>query len=133
MADELMVSGFQALQAGDERYAFTAVVPLNAKGLKLMSRRSYEAQATSVFDYPLSSNFDENDAVVYFDDVKIPWDHVFVVNDLKMAQNQWHETRAHVFQNYQCIVRLSVKLKFLLGLAREFCAATGLTERTPEL
>ncbi len=119
MADELLVSGFQALQAGDERYAFTAVVPLNAKGLKLLSRRSYEAAATSAFDYPLSSNFDENDAVVYFDDVKIPWDRVFVVNDLKMAQAQWHETRAHVFQNYQCIVRLSVKLKFLLGLARK--------------
>lgn len=119
MADELLVSGFQALQAGDERYAFTAVVPLNAKGLKLMSRRSYEASATSVFDYPLSSNFDENDAVVYFDDVKIPWDRVFVVNDLKMAQAQWHETRAHVFQNYQCMIRLSVKLKFLLGLARK--------------
>ena len=119
MADELLVSGFQALQAGDERYAFTAVVPLNAKGLKLMSRRSYESSATSVFDYPLSSNFDENDAVVYFDDVKIPWDRVFVVNDLKMAQAQWHETRAHVFQNYQCMIRLSVKLKFLLGLARK--------------
>jgi 4-hydroxyphenylacetate 3-monooxygenase len=44
---------------------------------------------------------------------------VFVVNDLKMAQAQWHETRAHVFQNYQCMIRLSVKLKFLLGLARK--------------
>jgi len=73
MADELLVSGFQALQAGDERYAFTAVVPLNAKGLTLLSRRSYEASATSVFDYRSPSNFDENDAVVYFDDVKISW------------------------------------------------------------
>jgi 4-hydroxyphenylacetate 3-monooxygenase len=119
LADEILVSGFQALQAGDEKYAFTAVLPMNAKGVKLMSRRSYEASATSEFDYPLSSNFDENDAVVYFDDVKIPWDRVFVHNDLKMAQSQWHDTRAHVFQNYQCMIRLSVKLKFLLGLARK--------------
>ena len=72
MANELLVSGFQALQAGDEAYAFTAAVPLGAKGLSLMSRRSYEHNATSVFDYPLSSRFDENDAVVHFDDVKIP-------------------------------------------------------------
>lgn len=119
MANDLMVSGFQALQAGDEAYAFTAVVPLGVKGLTLMSRRSYEQSATSAFDYPLSSRFDENDAVVHFDDVKIPWDRVFVCKDLKMAQAQWHDTRAHVFQNYQCIIRLAVKLKFLLGLARK--------------
>jgi 4-hydroxyphenylacetate 3-monooxygenase len=126
MANELLVSGFQALQAGDEAYAFTAVVPLGAKGLSLLSRRSYEQSATSTFDYPLSSRFDENDAVVYFDDVKIPWDRVFVFKDLKMAQAQWHDTRAHVFQNYQCIVRLMVKLRFLLGLARKIAETNNI-------
>jgi len=119
MANEMLVSGFNALQAGDEAYAFTAIVPIAAKGLTLMSRRSYEQAATSTFDYPLSSRFDENDAVIYFDDVKIPWDRVFVFKDLKMAQAQWHDTRAHVFQNYQCMIRLMVKLRFLLGLARK--------------
>ncbi len=67
MANEVLVSGFQALQAGDEAYAFTAAVPIGAKGLTLMSRRSYEQNATSTFDYPLSAQFDENDAVIYFD------------------------------------------------------------------
>ncbi|MBN9018966.1 MAG: 4-hydroxyphenylacetate 3-monooxygenase [Rhizobiales bacterium] len=119
MANEILVSGFNALQAGDEAYAFTAVLPIGTRGLTLMSRRSYEQAATSAFDYPLSTRFDENDAVIYFDDVKIPWDHVFVNKDLKMAQAQWHETRAHVYQNYQCIIRLMVKLRFLLGLARK--------------
>jgi 4-hydroxyphenylacetate 3-monooxygenase len=126
MANELLVSGFQALQAGDEAYAFTAVVPIGTKGLTLMSRRSYEQCATSVFDYPLSSRFDENDAVVYFDDVKVSWDRVFVLKDLKMAQAQWHDTRAHVFQNYQGIVRLSVKLKFMLGLARKIAETNNI-------
>ncbi len=126
MANELLISGFQALQAGDEAYAFTAVVPLGVKGLTLMSRRSYEQNATSTFDYPLSSRFDENDAVVHFDDVKIPWDRVFVFKDLKMAQAQWHDTRAHVFQNYQCMVRLMVKLRFLLGVARKIAETNNI-------
>jgi 4-hydroxyphenylacetate 3-monooxygenase len=126
MANELLVSGFQALQAGDEAYAFTAAVPLAAKGLSLMSRRSYEQNATSTFDYPLASRFDENDAVVYFDDVKIPWDRVFVCKDLKMAQAQWHDTRAHVLHNYQCMIRLTVKLKFLLGLARKIAETNNI-------
>ena len=119
IANDILVAGFQALQAGDEAYAFTAVCPVAEKGVTLMSRRSYEQSATSRFDYPLSSRFDENDAVVYFDDVKIPWDRVFACRDLKLAQAQWHATRTHVFQNYQCIVRLMVKLRFLLGLARK--------------
>jgi 4-hydroxyphenylacetate 3-monooxygenase len=91
-----------------------------------MSRRSYEQSATSAFDYPLSSRFDENDAVVHFDDVKIQWDRVFVFKDLKMAQAQWHDTRAHVLQNYQCIVRLMVKLRFLLGLARKIAETNNI-------
>ena len=126
MADELMVSGFQALLPGDENYAFTAAVPINTKGVKLHSRRSYAASATSEFDYPLSSRFDETDAVVFFDDVKIPWERVFVLRDLRMAQAQWHETRAHVMQNHQCIVRLMVKLRFLLGLAHKVAEVNGI-------
>lgn len=125
-ANELMVSGFMGLQAGEEDFAFTAMVPMNAKGLKALSRKSYEAAAVSLFDNPLSSRFDENDAVIYFDDVKIPWDRVFVYRDVKMAQAQWHDTRAHVFQNYQCQIRLMVKMRFLLGIARKIAEINGI-------
>jgi 4-hydroxyphenylacetate 3-monooxygenase len=126
MANEIMISGIVALMPGDEPYAFTAITPMASRGLKLTSRRSYEAAASSVFDYPLSARFDENDAVVFFDDVKIPWERVFVHRDLRMMQAQWHETRAHVMQNYQCIVRLSVKLRFLLGLAHKVAETNGI-------
>ncbi|MFK5004699.1 4-hydroxyphenylacetate 3-hydroxylase N-terminal domain-containing protein, partial [Klebsiella pneumoniae] len=74
------------------KYAFTASIPIGSKGLKLLSRRSYEQSATSRFDYPISSIWDENDAIVYFDDVKIPWDRVFVHRNPKMSFAQFHET-----------------------------------------
>jgi 4-hydroxyphenylacetate 3-monooxygenase len=125
-ANEIMVSGFMGLQAGEEDYAFTAMVPMNAKGLQAFSRKSYELAAVSVFDNPLSSRFDENDAVVYFEDVKIPWDRVLVCRDVQMAQAQWHDTRAHVLQNYQCQIRLMVKLRFLIGLARKIAEVNGI-------
>jgi 4-hydroxyphenylacetate 3-monooxygenase len=126
MADEIMVSGFQALMPGDEAYAFTAAMPVATRGIKLHSRRAYAAAAGSEWDYPLTSRFDEGDAVVFFDDVKIPWERVFVHRDLRMAQAQWHETRAHVIQNHQCIVRLMVKLRFLLGLAHRIAEVNGI-------
>ncbi|QYU68341.1 hypothetical protein J4558_26615 [Leptolyngbya sp. 15MV] len=58
--------------------------------------------------------------------MKIPWERVFVHRDLRMMQAQWHETRAHVMQNYQCIVRLNVKLRFLLGLAQKIAETNGI-------
>ncbi len=82
MANEVMVSSIQPLKPGEEKYSFTAMVPLNAKGLKLLSRKSYEAAATSRFDNPLSSAYDENDSILYFDSVKVPWSRVFVHNDV---------------------------------------------------
>jgi 4-hydroxyphenylacetate 3-monooxygenase len=125
MSNEVMVASIQPLKAGDEKYSFTAMVPLNAKGVKLISRKSYEASAASKFDNPLSSSFDENDSVLYFDEVKIPWERVFVLNNLQMAQAQWHATPAHVYQNYQCQIRLMVKMRFLLGLARKITETNG--------
>lgn len=128
LSDEVLVAGFQVFGDGDEKYAFTAMVPVNAKGVKLLSRRSYAQAAPSTFDYPLSSLFDENDALIYFDEVKIPWDRVFIHRDIKMAQAQWHETQSHVYQNYQCAIRLMVKLKFLLGIARKITETNAILD-----
>jgi 4-hydroxyphenylacetate 3-monooxygenase len=47
-----------------------------------------------------------------------------------MCQKQFHATPAHVFQNYQCQIRLMVKTRFLVGLAREICVVVG-TENLP--
>ncbi len=59
---------------GEEDIAFSCALPMNARGMRVLSRKSYEASAVSVFDNPLSSRFDENDALIYFDDVKVPWE-----------------------------------------------------------
>ena len=58
------------MRKGEEKWAFTATLPMNTPGLKIMSRRSYEAAANSGFDYPLSARFDENDALIFFENVK---------------------------------------------------------------
>ena len=125
LSNEVLVTTLRPLRPDEARYAFSAAVPLGLRGVKLLSRRSYEQAATSVFDYPLSSRFDENDALLYFDDCKIPWERVFVHRDPALQLAQWHETPAHSFQNYQASIRLMVKLRFLLGLARRITETIG--------
>src|SRR6266516_4020094 len=127
LANEVFVANLQPLKAGEEALAFSCALPMNAKGLRVLSRKSYEAAAKSVYDNPLSSRFDENDALIYFDEVKVPWDRVFVHRDVDMCRAQFHDTPCHVYQNYQAQIRLSVKIRFLVGLAHGITEAIGTT------
>ncbi|MEO1471020.1 MAG: 4-hydroxyphenylacetate 3-hydroxylase N-terminal domain-containing protein, partial [Pseudomonadota bacterium] len=132
MSDEILVGHIQPLSPGEEDYALSFAIPVGTEGLKLLSRRSYERAASSAFDYPLSSNFDENDAVVWFDGVHVPWERVFVYRDTDLARAQWHDTPAHIFQNYQSQIRLSVKMRFLVALARRVAETNG-ADRIPQV
>ena len=125
LANEVFVTCIQPLKDGEELYAVSFAIPMNTKGLKILSRKSYEAASTSVFDNPLASRFDENDAVLYFDDVKVPWERVFINQDTEMCMKQFHATPAHVYQNYQAQIRLMVKMRFLLGMARKIAETNG--------
>ena len=128
VADEVFVTTIQPLRPGEERYAMSFAIPIDTRGLKLLSRKSYEEAAGAVFDNPLASRFDENDSVLYFDDVKVPWDRVFVDANVDMCQKQFHATPCHVYQNYQSMVRLSVKLRFLTGLAHRTAEMNGVIQ-----
>jgi len=127
-ANEVLVTCIQPLREGDEPYAVSFSVPMNARGLKILSRKSYEEATTSVYDYPLASRFDENDAILYFDDVKVPWERVFVDRNIVMCQKQFHATPAHVYQNYQAQIRLMVKMRFLVGIARRIAETNGVID-----
>ena len=91
---------------------------MNARrGIRIHPRRPYAQMATSVFDYPLSSRFDEVDATVVFDDVFVPWEQVFIYRNVDLVNAQFHETPSHTLANFQSLVRFTVKLEFMAGLA----------------
>ena len=123
IANEVLVTTIQPLRPGDEKHAFSVAIPMGAAGVKILSRKSYEASAPSEFDSPLSHRLDENDAIIYFDEVQVPWERVFIHRDIALCRDQFHEAPTHIFQNYQAQVRLMVKLRFLIGLARKIAEA----------
>ncbi len=131
MANELLVANLQPLRPGEEDLAVSFAIPVATKGLKLLSRKSYEAHAVSPRDNPLSSRFDENDALAWFEDVKVPWERVFVHRDTDMCRAQFHDTPGHTFQNYQSQIRLMVKVRFLVGIARRIADTIGTSAMPP--
>ena len=129
-ADYVQVSCIHPLQPGDEAYAFSVIIPLDAPGVKLYPRRAYPMMAASAEDYPLTSRFDETDSFVVFDQVHVPWEHVFVYRNIEIARDQWWKTPAHLYGNTQAQARYAVKLRFLLGLAKRMNETIG-TDASP--
>lgn len=120
--------GPKELGEGDTSHALIFLVPMNAPGLKMISRQSYEMNAKtngSPFDYPLSSRFDENDAVIVLDNVFIPWENVLAYNNVEISNGFVPETHfVNRFSFHGC-ARLGVKLDFMTGLLMKATEASG--------
>lgn len=109
----------QDLGNGDKSHALIFFVPMNAPGLKVISRQSYEEMAVksgTPFDYPLSSRFDENDAVIVLDNVFIPWEDVLAYKNVEIANGFRPKTGWVNRYTFQGCTRFAVKLDFMVGL-----------------
>ncbi|RKT55588.1 4-hydroxyphenylacetate 3-hydroxylase family protein [Saccharothrix australiensis] len=125
VADEIFVSCIKPLSPEDTDFALGFAVPVAVPGLKLYCRRPYAPAATSGYDYPLTTRYDETDALLVFDDVFVPWERVFVYKDVAGLRRQFFDTGAHALGNWQAQIRFAVKLQFLAGLARKVTAVNG--------
>jgi 4-hydroxyphenylacetate 3-monooxygenase len=124
-SDYLFLSCIHPQVPGDENHAISVAIPINAPGMKIYARRSYATNAVSDFDYPLSSRFDETDALITLDNVFVPWERVFIYRDVALCRDQWRKTPSHIYGNYQAQIRYATKLRFLLGVMKHHCEITG--------
>jgi 4-hydroxyphenylacetate 3-monooxygenase oxygenase component len=123
-ADELSVYPGSDIRPQDGSYALAFAIPMGAPGLKFLCRDSF-SKSRSAFDYPLSSRFDEMDAVAVFDDVVVPWDRVFLNGDTIGYSEVITDTgwRGHIM--HQAFTRAHVKLLFAFGLGHLMANTTG--------
>ena len=124
------VSYHGAMPIKKKEYALSFFAPMNQQGTKLICRPSYEFMAATIgspFDYPLSSRFDENDAVLVFEDALIPWENFLIYGNLEIAST-YHLTGFIWRALLQGCTRLAVKLDFLAGLFIKMVEATGTIE-----
>jgi 4-hydroxyphenylacetate 3-monooxygenase len=116
-SDEIWVGNLLPLPADQKAQAVTCAVPTASEGVSLWVRKPFEKYAVTGFDNPFSSRFDESDAVVIFDNVKVPWERVFLLDDVQQSREMYFRTPSHVMGNHQSIVRYHEKLKMILGFA----------------
>lgn len=116
---EAWVGNLQPVTPGNEAETITCSVPLNAPGVSIWSRKPYETTARTEFDTPLSYRYDETDAAVLFENVHVPWEKVFLHNNVAMTREIYMRTPGHSLANHQANVRFLEKLKLIVGLAHK--------------
>ena len=120
-----------AIPINDSDLAVMFITPVNAPGVKIICRASYEMTAHEMgtpFDYPLSSRFDENDAIFVFDNVLIPWENVLLHRDIEKIKAFYPRSGFLAGYQFQGCTRLAVKLDFLTGVIAKALRAAGSDE-----
>jgi 4-hydroxyphenylacetate 3-monooxygenase len=124
LADEIWIGNILPLAPEHRAESVTLAVRCNEPGVSLWSRKPIETAARAA-DSPLSWRFDETDAMVLFEHVHVPWERVFVRDDVALSRDLYLKTPAHAYGNHQSSVRFRAKLRLLVGLASRIAQSTG--------
>ncbi|MGE3537873.1 MAG: 4-hydroxyphenylacetate 3-monooxygenase, oxygenase component [Candidatus Tectimicrobiota bacterium] len=118
IADELAVyhAGNHRVGADAQRQSFAFSIPCDTPGLVFLCRESFDV-GRSPFNHPLGSRFEEMDATVFFHDVLVPWERVFLLGDVDLCNNVGAATQSMAHSGHQVLTRYVVKAEFVLGLA----------------
>ncbi|HUN30649.1 MAG TPA: 4-hydroxyphenylacetate 3-monooxygenase, oxygenase component [Trebonia sp.] len=133
IADELLVFPSTVLRAttDDAPYAFAFAIPCDTPGLRFICRQPLdhtpEAGRTH-WDAPLSSRFEEMDAVVVFDDVRVPNERIFMLGHPELCNAFYSATDAVVHMTHQVVCRTTAKSEFFLGLVSLLTEAIGIEQ-----
>ena len=111
-----------------DKYAMSFSISCDSPGLKFICRESFD-YGRSHFDHPLGSRFEEMDAMVFFDDVFVPWERVFLLDDVQRSNDLAMRTGWLVHAFHQTVTRIIAKSEFILGVASLMVEALGSGEQ----
>ena len=126
LADEIEVFPSTVLKATPDNipFAFAFALPIATKGLRLICRDSYD-MGKSNFDAPLSSRYEEMDAVIVFDNVLVPWERIFMYGEPELCNPAFSATNAVVHMMHQVACLKLAKSEFMVGLMTSIVKASG--------
>ena len=127
-ANEIWIGNLIPLAPNQLPESITCAIPVNAPGVTLWSRKPFERHASCEFENPLAWRFDETDSMVMCDNVKVPWERVFVHMDAVLAREIYIKTPGHCYGNHQSNVRFHAKMELIVGLASKIAQASGAHE-----
>ena len=126
MSDEIAVYSPRVARHTEKHspFAINFAIPCGTPGLRFLCRESFDL-GRSRFDHPLGSRFEEMDCVVFFDDVLVPWERVFVLGDVDLINGTAMTTHSAAHSAHQNAAKNLAKCEFLLGVALHMTRTLG--------
>jgi 4-hydroxyphenylacetate 3-monooxygenase len=118
LADEIAVYSPRVARHTETHspFALNFAIPCGTPGLKFLCRESFDL-GRSHFEHPLGSRFEEMDCVVFFDNVLVPWERVFLLGDVDLLNATATSTHSMTHTAHQGAAKNIAKCEFVLGLA----------------
>ena len=118
LADEIAVYSPRVAQHREHYspFALNFAIPCDTPGLRFLCRDSFD-EGKSHFDHPLGSRFEEMDSIVFFDDVLVPWDRVFIHGDVGLLNGTAAQTHSSAHTAHQGCAKNLAKCELVLGVA----------------
>ena len=127
LSNEVIVAPTYVLAEDEPEFALWFACPVNLPGIRQICRDPFTLRKASA-DHPLSTRYDEQDALMIFDDVLIPWERVFLMRKPKEA-NMLFRSRVMSFAGYASVLQLLARLELIIGTAHLIAETGGIAGR----
>ena len=107
----------------DDIYALGFQCKVDNPGLRWVCRDKLDSERAH-FDAPLSTRFEEMDAIAIWEEAFIPWEDVFIAKDMDAHNASLPELKFFQALGHHVVVKNVAKTRFLFGLAHLLAEST---------
>lgn len=123
LGHELLTIPTKAMKAGEEAYAFAALIPVNAPGVKIINT-TYAPRHADRRDFPVSGGGATPEGFVIFDDVFVPNERIFLDGEVASAAVFAHSLG--LWERLGGLTSMADGADVMVGLAQLIAEANGL-------
>jgi len=125
--NEVLIAPCHAMREEDKAYAVAFAIPVNAKGITMISAEPEVHEGFSLFDHPIAGSVYINDALIIFENVFVPKDRIFLKGEWEFAGDT-----AYMFANFHRLSAETYKameLEILTGAAALMAEYNGIEKK----
>jgi 4-hydroxyphenylacetate 3-monooxygenase oxygenase component len=113
------------VRRADPRFILAFSIPTNSPGLKVLCREPV-SQWVGSYGHPLGMLYDEQDSMLFFDHVLVPWDRVFMLYDSAPLLQRY--SGGINFQGWGNLCRIHERMRLMTAVATLIAEAIGVIE-----
>ena len=113
------------VRRADPRFVLAFSIPTDTRGLKILCREPV-SQWEGTYGHPLGAIYDEQDSMLFFDHVLVPWDRIFMLYAAGPLMQRFGA--AINFQGWGNLCRIQERMRVMTAVATLIAESIGVIE-----